>query len=238
MATIGTFTKHEDGFTGSLKTLALNVKLKIVPIAKDNGNGPDYRVLAGATEIGAAWKRQSKANNADKYAFGDSAPIFFEFIFESLDLIPEDKIAHQLISALHDPPLSLSAVRRGAMIYATGVKGRDSPILRGVYEDTNVLVPYEYGDAGETCSAHRRLRSGKTCVNLSVILTLAVSNINSGQNRHFRLAEDAQYEQYRDRVLEKIRDALAFLCGTRLIVTPCWVSRSMRIASWCGWPKL
>ena len=64
MATIGTFTKHEDGFNGTLKTLALNVKLKIVPIAKDNGKGPDYRVLAGAMEIGAAWKRQSKANRS------------------------------------------------------------------------------------------------------------------------------------------------------------------------------
>ena len=63
MSTIGTFTKQEDGFNGTLRTLSLNVKCKIVPIAKDNGNGPDYRVLAGAMEIGAAWKRQSKANN-------------------------------------------------------------------------------------------------------------------------------------------------------------------------------
>ena len=61
MSTIGTFTKQEDGFNGTLKTLSINVKLKIVPIAKDNDNGPDYRVLAGAMEIGAAWKRQSKA---------------------------------------------------------------------------------------------------------------------------------------------------------------------------------
>jgi uncharacterized protein (DUF736 family) len=55
MSTIGTFTKQEDGFNGTLKTLSLNVKLKIVPITKDNNNGPDYRVLAGAMEIGAAW---------------------------------------------------------------------------------------------------------------------------------------------------------------------------------------
>ena len=61
MSTIGTFTKQEDGFNGTLKTLSLNVKLKIVPITKDNDKGPDYRVLAGAMEIGAAWKRQSKA---------------------------------------------------------------------------------------------------------------------------------------------------------------------------------
>ena len=64
MSNIGTFTKQEDGFVGTLRTLAFNAKLKMVPVAKDNDNGPDYRVLAGGTEIGAAWKRQSKANKA------------------------------------------------------------------------------------------------------------------------------------------------------------------------------
>lgn len=62
MSTIGTFTKLEDGFNGALRTITLNVKCKIVPITKDGDKGPDYRVLAGVTEIGAAWKRQSKAN--------------------------------------------------------------------------------------------------------------------------------------------------------------------------------
>jgi len=62
MSIIGTFAKQEDGFNGTLKTLAFNVKVKIVPITKENDKGPDYRVLAGAMEIGAAWKRQSKAN--------------------------------------------------------------------------------------------------------------------------------------------------------------------------------
>ena len=64
MSNIGTFTKQEDGFNGTLRTLAFNVKVRIVPIPKDNDKGPDYRVLAGAMEIGAAWKRQSKANKA------------------------------------------------------------------------------------------------------------------------------------------------------------------------------
>jgi uncharacterized protein (DUF736 family) len=64
MSNIGTFTKQDDGFVGTLRTLTINVKAKFVPIAKDNDRGPDYRVLAGAMEIGAAWKRQSKANKA------------------------------------------------------------------------------------------------------------------------------------------------------------------------------
>ena len=62
MSTIGVFTKQEDGFNGTLRTLAFNVKVKIVPIPGDPDKGPHYRVLAGALEIGAAWKRQSKAD--------------------------------------------------------------------------------------------------------------------------------------------------------------------------------
>ena len=61
MATIGTFTKQDDAFNGTLRTLAFNVKVKIVPVSKENGKGPDYRVFAGIIEIGAAWKRQTSA---------------------------------------------------------------------------------------------------------------------------------------------------------------------------------
>jgi uncharacterized protein (DUF736 family) len=62
MSNIGSFTRQDNDFYGTLRTLSLNVNCKIVPIAKDGGNGPDYRVLVGTTEIGAAWKRQSKAS--------------------------------------------------------------------------------------------------------------------------------------------------------------------------------
>ncbi len=64
MSTIGSFIQHDNGFNGTLHTLAFNVKVKIVPVPKDSDNAPDYRVLAGTTEIGAAWKRQSAGNKA------------------------------------------------------------------------------------------------------------------------------------------------------------------------------
>ena len=51
MTTIGTFTRHDQGFNGTLQTLTFNVKVKIVPIPKDNDKAPDYRVFAGAMEI-------------------------------------------------------------------------------------------------------------------------------------------------------------------------------------------
>jgi uncharacterized protein (DUF736 family) len=61
MAIIGTFTKSGDGYTGSLKTVMLSVKAKIAPAEKENDKAPDFRIFAGQTEFGAAWKRTSNA---------------------------------------------------------------------------------------------------------------------------------------------------------------------------------
>src|ERR1700688_1521814 len=61
MATIGTFTKSGEDFTGTVKTLALNVKAKIARAEKENDKAPDYRIFAGATEFGAAWRKTSGA---------------------------------------------------------------------------------------------------------------------------------------------------------------------------------
>ena len=61
MATIGTFTADKDGFTGTLRTLTLNVKVKFVPNTGESENAPNYRIVAGNFEIGAAWKKISKA---------------------------------------------------------------------------------------------------------------------------------------------------------------------------------
>ena len=64
MATIGTFTKNENGagFTGAVKTLTLNVKAKFVPSEGESERGPDFRIFAGQTEFGAAWKKTSREN--------------------------------------------------------------------------------------------------------------------------------------------------------------------------------
>jgi uncharacterized protein (DUF736 family) len=62
MATIGTFTKSDDGsFTGAIKTLTLNVKqARLQPVASESDKGPDFRIFAGQTEFGAAWKKTSR----------------------------------------------------------------------------------------------------------------------------------------------------------------------------------
>lgn len=62
MSTIGIFTKSENGFAGTVRTLNVNVKVKFVPNDKSGGSSPDYRVLAGSYELGAAWQKMSQAN--------------------------------------------------------------------------------------------------------------------------------------------------------------------------------
>lgn len=59
MATIGTFTTTENGFTGSIRTLALNVKARISRVENPTEKGPQFRVFAGTVEFGAAWQKTS-----------------------------------------------------------------------------------------------------------------------------------------------------------------------------------
>jgi len=62
MANIGTFTAQNGNYTGTVRTLTLNVKVRLVSSDKASANAPDYRVVAGnGLEIGAAWKKLSKA---------------------------------------------------------------------------------------------------------------------------------------------------------------------------------
>ena len=62
MANIGTFTTDKDGFTGTLRTLTLNVKVKLVPNDKgENESAPDFRLQAAGHDFGAAWRKVSKA---------------------------------------------------------------------------------------------------------------------------------------------------------------------------------
>ena len=62
MANIGTFTAQNDGFIGTVRTLTLNVKVKLVPNDKgENESAPDFRLQAAGHDFGAAWKKTSEA---------------------------------------------------------------------------------------------------------------------------------------------------------------------------------
>jgi uncharacterized protein (DUF736 family) len=61
--TLGTFTKFEGGFTGTLKTLHVTAAVSIVPVDKMSDNAPDHRVYAGQRhEIGAGWSQLAKSS--------------------------------------------------------------------------------------------------------------------------------------------------------------------------------
>jgi len=61
MATIGTFKKSGNDYTGEIVTLSLQAKnVRIVPDATRSGdNAPSHRVMVGRVEIGAAWSKRS-----------------------------------------------------------------------------------------------------------------------------------------------------------------------------------
>ncbi|MER8417609.1 DUF736 domain-containing protein [Mesorhizobium sp. M1329] len=61
MATIGTFKKSGNEFTGEIVTLSLQTKnVRIVPETRQVGeNAPSHRVFVGRAEIGAAWSKTS-----------------------------------------------------------------------------------------------------------------------------------------------------------------------------------
>ena len=59
MATIGTFTKTNAGFSGTIQTMGLKAKVAITPVEKRGESQPDYRVFVGKVEIGAGWLRRA-----------------------------------------------------------------------------------------------------------------------------------------------------------------------------------
>ena len=60
MATIGSFKRDENGFTGVINTLTLTSKVRFVRAESESDKGPSHRLFAGKTEIGAAWAKTSR----------------------------------------------------------------------------------------------------------------------------------------------------------------------------------
>ena len=84
MATIGTFTASDNGYVGSIKTLTLNIKAKFVASEKDNDKAPDYRIFAGATEFGAAWKKTARETEREYLSVKLDDPSFPAPIYATL----------------------------------------------------------------------------------------------------------------------------------------------------------
>ena len=85
MATIGNFTSTATGFTGSIKTLTLNVKARLERIENPSDKGPHFRILApGNVELGAAWQKHSEQTDRDYLSVKLDDPSFPAPIYATL----------------------------------------------------------------------------------------------------------------------------------------------------------
>ena len=59
MAQIGAFTMKDGTWTGTIRTMTINVKAQLVPNKEKANGAPDFRLYAGGAELGAAWQQDS-----------------------------------------------------------------------------------------------------------------------------------------------------------------------------------
>ena len=60
MSVIGHFVADTDGYVGSIRTLTIHAKLRLVAIDnKVKEDGPDFRIMHGLQDVGAAWKAKT-----------------------------------------------------------------------------------------------------------------------------------------------------------------------------------
>ncbi|MDQ0457430.1 DUF736 domain-containing protein, partial [Rhizobium paknamense] len=96
MATIGTFTSTENGFTGSIRTLTLNVKARIARVENPSDKGPQFRIFAGSVELGAAWQKRSSESDRDYLSVKIDDPSLPAPIYATLTAV-EGEDGYQLI---------------------------------------------------------------------------------------------------------------------------------------------
>jgi uncharacterized protein (DUF736 family) len=63
MSVIGYLIRKKNGtYHGVLNTLAMNAPVILVPVSKTSDTAPDYRILSGRAEVGAAWIRTTETS--------------------------------------------------------------------------------------------------------------------------------------------------------------------------------
>ncbi len=68
MSLIGTFRKTDDGYAGTIRTMTINLKAAFVANDKNgNDKAPDFKIVAGEREFGAAWKARTKGDEPQEF---------------------------------------------------------------------------------------------------------------------------------------------------------------------------
>ena len=77
MPAIGHVTLQSDGsYKGRLSTLSIRRNIELVLNKKKSEAQPDFLVMAGEVEIGAAWNRKSMSTGKDFVSISLAAPEF------------------------------------------------------------------------------------------------------------------------------------------------------------------
>ena len=68
MPVIGHFTAGKDGYAGTIRTLTVSIKARILANdTKKTAGAPDFRIYAGRAELGAAWKARTGGEAPREY---------------------------------------------------------------------------------------------------------------------------------------------------------------------------
>jgi uncharacterized protein (DUF736 family) len=68
MSVIGTFVAAPDGYVGTIRTITIHAKLRLVAVDKKaREDSPDFRILFGMQEVGAAWKAKTHEAEPREY---------------------------------------------------------------------------------------------------------------------------------------------------------------------------
>lgn len=59
MAIIGNFSTNGNAISGSVRTLTVSMKARLHPIERTSRDAPDFRIMSGMAEVGAAWNKTS-----------------------------------------------------------------------------------------------------------------------------------------------------------------------------------
>lgn len=93
MPAIGYVTLQSDGsYKGRLNTLSIRRNIELALNKKKSETQPDFRVMAGEVEIGAAWNRRSISSGNEFVSMSIAAPEFGDrTLYANLGRMPGSK---------------------------------------------------------------------------------------------------------------------------------------------------
>jgi uncharacterized protein (DUF736 family) len=97
MPVIGTFSAVKDGYAGSIRTLTVSSKVRMVANDRKEGEtAPDFRIMAGGSEIGVAWRKTKQGSEETYLRVKLDDPALPQPIWGALIEATEDGVARLL----------------------------------------------------------------------------------------------------------------------------------------------